>query len=83
MNDAPTALCRPNSHGDGETPVELNCTACPAGEKGNGGKRPGAGRKALPIAMLRRPDLADCRPLRRARPPDNRAVTGRGDVTNE
>ena len=33
-----------------------------------GGKRPGAGRAALPLSELQRPDLAERRPLRAPRP---------------
>ena len=36
--------------------------------KPRGGHRPGAGRPALPLDQLSRPDLADRRPLKQDRP---------------
>jgi len=46
----------------------LNCTVETHGKQGHGGKRPGAGRPALPVSKLRRPDLADWRQLKKPRP---------------
>jgi len=65
LQDTP-ALC--DGAATNQTPLSLNCTAGELAKNTRGGKRPGAGRRPLPLGKLRRPDLADRRALKKARP---------------